>query len=228
MATMEAINNKIVTDLIFQSIGKKMRADQFCRTITMELAFAENCRGTSIYVLNNRGVFVQIGFFGDPVVPDEPFTQFDDNIFSQACRNKTIELGELETGEVTVFPIMNSNVPAGVLVCRATTVGVIGRLEAEFQEGIYQLLGVYLGQLGINLEDLVDAGDADPSRLTQRQRVILDMKVRGLTAAQIGEQLNLSESSIKQETRRIHQVLGTGSKHQLVTAAISLGLVRQA
>ena len=61
--------------------------------------------------------------------------------------------------------------------------------------------------------------------LTERQLEILGHISEGRTNAVIGKKLNLSESSIKQETVKIYRALGVGNREQAVLEARRSGLI---
>lgn len=64
-----------------------------------------------------------------------------------------------------------------------------------------------------------------PDQLTDRQLLILKQLVGPVTYAQIGRQLHVSESLVKQESGRIFRFLGVNSRRDAVNEAYAKGLL---
>jgi DNA-binding NarL/FixJ family response regulator len=63
------------------------------------------------------------------------------------------------------------------------------------------------------------------SKLSPREREVLDLLVDGLAIAQIARRLYISESTAKTHVANIYEKLGAGNRAQAVMAAVRLGLV---
>ena len=63
------------------------------------------------------------------------------------------------------------------------------------------------------------------SAITHRQLRVLDEMAIGKTNSQIARSLNLSESTIKQESGRIFKILGVNSRQRAVSLAKEMGLI---
>ena len=71
-----------------------------------------------------------------------------------------------------------------------------------------------------------DADDLEEiSAITQRQLRVLDEMAIGKTNGQIARSLNLSESTIKQESVRIFRILGVNTRQRAVSAGKEMGLI---
>jgi DNA-binding CsgD family transcriptional regulator len=64
-----------------------------------------------------------------------------------------------------------------------------------------------------------------PEQLTTRQIQIVQLIGASLTNGQIGKELSLSESTIRQETIKIYKAMGVSGRDEAVAAAKKLGLV---
>jgi DNA-binding NarL/FixJ family response regulator len=68
----------------------------------------------------------------------------------------------------------------------------------------------------------VNEASAGLDSLTSRQRDILDIVAEGLSNAEIGERLSVSESTIKQHLRSAYKVLGVRSRYEATTLLLNL------
>lgn len=76
---------------------------------------------------------------------------------------------------------------------------------------------------------LVDAmlrrTSAESTRLTDREHEVLLLLAEGLSSAQIGEKLYMSESTAKSHIARIYQKLGAANRAQALVTAMRIGLL---
>jgi len=70
----------------------------------------------------------------------------------------------------------------------------------------------------------LDATHASLARLTERQQTILKLLGQGLSSAEIGDRLGLSENTITFHRRRIRAILGLASEWELMRQAILVHL----
>ena len=63
------------------------------------------------------------------------------------------------------------------------------------------------------------------SRLSEREHDVLVLLADGLSAAEIGPRLHLSESTIKSHVARIYQKLGAANRAQALVTAMRIGLL---
>lgn len=79
-----------------------------------------------------------------------------------------------------------------------------------------------LGTLSIVADD---AGGVDDFGFTPRQRRVLQLVAEHMTNRQIGEHLEYSESTIRQDTIAIYRLLGVVGRRSAIDRARSLGLI---
>jgi DNA-binding CsgD family transcriptional regulator len=71
-----------------------------------------------------------------------------------------------------------------------------------------------------------DSSDLEEiSAITHRQLRVLDEMAIGKTNGQIARSLNMSESTIKQESGRVFKILGVNSRQRAVSVAKEMGLI---
>ena len=105
--------------------------------------------------------------------------------------------------------------------------------EVRLANGDLELIQLFAEQMAVN--ELTRAGsfgtllfrenDGKRSIISERQISILDQMAIGKTNFQIGRDLNLSESSIKQESVRIFKFLGARTRQEAVKVAKEIGII---
>ncbi len=66
---------------------------------------------------------------------------------------------------------------------------------------------------------------SESTRLSDREHEVLLLLADGLGAAQIGQQLYLSESTAKSHIAKIYQKLGAANRAQALVTAMRIGLL---
>ncbi len=69
------------------------------------------------------------------------------------------------------------------------------------------------------------AGESSSYALTDREQDVLRLVARGLTNKAIGFQLSISDRTVQGHLANIYEKLGTASRTEAVTRAVSLGLI---
>jgi DNA-binding NarL/FixJ family response regulator len=82
------------------------------------------------------------------------------------------------------------------------------------------------GTVRVHGPDLDAALTARLDGLTPRERVFLKLLARGMSNAEMGRELFLSETTVKSHVTRVLGKLGVGSRVQAVVVAYETGLVR--
>jgi DNA-binding CsgD family transcriptional regulator len=87
------------------------------------------------------------------------------------------------------------------------------------------LLAVYAQQTAIRVLLQEDAFQTPVTRLTPREREVLQWTAQGKSAWAVGEILKMSESTVLTHLRNVRAKMGVSSKHQAILRAVSLGLI---
>lgn len=106
----------------------------------------------------------------------------------------------------------------------ATADQLAGCIKAVWR-GEWGVPRAFMGMLAeAYLELAATTHRSDPIALTDRERNVLDLLVRGLSTAHIGQQLFLSESTVRADIRSLIHKLGVANRVQLVAEALRRGL----
>lgn len=87
------------------------------------------------------------------------------------------------------------------------------------------LLAVYGQQTALRVLLNEDAFQTPVTRLTPREREVLQWTAQGKSAWAVGEILKLSESTVLTHLRNIREKMGVSTKSQAVIRAVQLGLI---
>ena len=121
--------------------------------------------------------------------------------------------------------------PVSVRGAYMTVLGLCARKEVapspaliSFFETVGGLFAMQLSQLAqVQTPSEQDHVTNQYNLFTRRQRDIIRLVADGLTNLQIGNELGFSESTIRQETMRIYEILGAKGRSQAVQMFRSLG-----
>lgn len=127
-----------------------------------------------------------------------------------------------------VLPLVKSSIPVGVLLLvmdRKVDRSVVSEPVAQ----LFSQVGAFFMEVRPRHSPLArtngNGSSHSPERLTTRQIQIIQLIGAGLTNAQIGRDVALSESTIRQETIRIYKSLDVSGRDEAVKAARKMGLV---
>lgn len=115
------------------------------------------------------------------------------------------------------------DVPVGLLMC--TIEG--SESDHDLDNDLLHFLETVLSWVMDNSKSVLEGvGSSEPDRLSDRQLEVLRLMATGLTNYQIGRKLNLSESSVKQESMKIYRFFKVGNRTAAVHVARKSGLLQ--
>lgn len=127
-----------------------------------------------------------------------------------------------------LLPMIKSSVPVGVLLL-VLDKKVDRSLVSEPIAQLFSQVGAFFMEVRPRHSPAArtngNGNSQAPEQLTTRQVQIIQLMGAGLTNAQIGRDVALSESTIRQETIRIYKSLGVSGRDEAVKAAKKMGLV---
>jgi len=210
--------------------GNAATLEDACRSIVQADEFSGSLVGTQIHSLTRRGTFVSAAVFGMESHPEtETLWLFDEHPITAAAQSKqtVIEPHPTQDGyEIWAMPILKDTNVAGALssVAKSEKRDEIVAFSQEELLSISNLAYLFLSLSGMP-EIVKNADSVASGQLSSRQHEIVMMMAKGLTNAQIGNELILSESSIKQESVKIFKALGVENRRDAVRRARETGLI---
>ena len=190
--------------------------------------FAGKLFGAQIHSLSRRGHFVSVGLFGMESHPEtEQLWLFDDHPISQSAAKREVTIGPHPTEEgleIWSMPIVKDKTIAGSLSSVVKKSSGITPFNEQELTVVSNMAYLFLSLSGMP-EVVKDAESAANGELSKRQHEIVMMMGKGMTNAQIANELILSESSIKQESVKIFKSLGVENRRDAVRRARNSGLI---
>jgi DNA-binding CsgD family transcriptional regulator len=241
--------------LLLQSLNDSRAADDFCRALVHSVFKDGNAMGACIGEMTNQATLKIVGKYGYDVSmenKDDSISIWEIGAVTDAIRNgeplliqdrkeheerysKTLIAGIPGEGFLAI-PLMNGIEPEGglAIVFRDPLPDMIR--DPELLKLLELVGSVAIKSLWTQAPRKVaqqaPAGAtpttneiSDPQYLTHRQKRVLELICEGSTNHQIGRALNLSESSIKQETVKIFRKLGVPNRNEAGRLARELGIV---
>jgi len=216
-------------------------ASDFCRFITV-VAFREfGAKSSMLIRVEADSSLRTVGNYGT-TRPDESgpmrSTAQVRALKQSITHNRIIEMSDVkdESGRSDTFIAIPFNPRGSVLGALGLTFR--GNLNlSEIPEAEIELLRLLSELISVNsiprmrAEGLLsklyfDELEKDSvGSITHRQLRVLDEIALGKTNAQIAKELNVSESTIKQESVKIFRILGVSSRQRAVSVAKELGLI---
>ena len=208
--------------------GNATTLEDVCRSIVQADEYAGKLVGTQIHTLTRRGTFVSAAVFGLESHPEtESLWLFDEHPIAKAAQSKEIIIEphpSMDGFNIWSMPILRDKNVAGALSSVAMDGAEIEAFSEEELISIANLAYLFLSLSG--MPEIVKNADAAASgQLTKRQHEIVMFMAKGMTNAQIANELILSESSIKQESVKIFRALGVENRRDAVRRARETGLI---
>lgn len=231
---------RIQNDLQLQAVqaginllSKSTNAHDLCRRVAHADFMDGFCQGVSIYLLNGRSALVQVAEYGlsHDFGPNE-LTAWDENALSRAVRSRKVQSEVLDESTLFALPIQHDDVITGVFaftlskklptpVFSDETISMLSRLGGLFME----TKGLSLRTNGSSVASMIDDDSIDVQALTSRQIHIIKLISDGLTNAEIGKRVLLSESTVRQETIRIFRILKCHNRSEAIVKARANGII---
>ena len=202
--------------------------EQLCQRVVHEEITQGLISGAHLYSVNSSlDIELQVSYGKTTEQVQPVVSAWGASPLSKCIVGKKMQFEAGKEASHLAMPLAKSSVPVGAMLL------VMGPEMATppVSEPVAQLLsklGAFFLEVRPRLSVQTRAngnGHHTPQQLTTRQIQIVQLIGASLTNGQIGKELSLSESTIRQETIKIYKAMGVSGRDEAVTAAKKLGLV---
>jgi DNA-binding CsgD family transcriptional regulator len=235
---------------LLDAVSTSRSFDEFCKQLIQKSLRNYDAIGSVVFLVNLEGHINHIGASGIwQIGQDKPLHTSSKSIISDCVRkdspsryvskstllaNNPKENFEILGAESYLFLTLSNNpLTLGLLVIGFLSEKVSQFLDSEEQILICRATESFLSRMNpitprtsdTRIPSSLPKHEETPTVLTSRQMSIIALMAQGFTNSQIGRQLHLSESSIKQESVRIFRFLGVDNRRDAVEVSNSMNLV---
>lgn len=205
-------------------------AQDLCRKLVHSDLVCGIVRGAFIYHLNDRSNLIEAAGYGAPFI--EGVTEIssqDQNPASKSIQSKQQVFSHLDSpreSAVVALPFIKESIPTGACVLVLTEETKATPIPDEITPALGKLGAYFLETRGFASDPALSPKAREAiEELTTRQVTILSLMGDGLTNADIGHRVLLSESTVRQETIRIYRALAVTGRMEAVAKARAIGLL---
>jgi DNA-binding CsgD family transcriptional regulator len=203
--------------------------EQLCQRIVHEEITEGLISGAHLYsVDSNLDMELQVSYGKTTEQVQPVVSAWGDSPLSKCIVGKKMQFEAGKEASHLALPLAKSSVPVGAMLL------VMGPEMATppMSEPVAHLLsklGAFFVEVRPRLSLQARANGNGhhhkPEQLSTRQIQIVQLIGASLTNGQIGKELSLSESTIRQETIKIYKAMGVSGREEAVAAAKKMGLV---
>jgi DNA-binding CsgD family transcriptional regulator len=200
--------------------------DALCKSFVFSDVHQGHCHGVHLYSINtNSDLYKEAGYGQSHEVLTNKVSGWDDNTVAKAIRTKRPEFGTVKNKTLLAVPLLRHGIPNGCLVLVLSADLPQPQMPQSFFEVLSKALGFFVEvkpKSSVSVHKRISGG---PASLTARQVLILNLIQNGYSNNLIAKDLNLSESTIRQETIRIYKTLDVSGRADAVEKAQSAGVI---
>ena len=202
--------------------------EQLCQRIVHEEITEGLISGAHLYsVDSNLDMELQVSYGKTTDQVQPVVSAWGDSPLSKCIVGKKMQFEAGKEASHLALPLAKSSVPVGaMLLVMGPQMGTPPISEPVAH--LLSKLGAFFVEVRPRLSLQTRAngnGHHTPQQLSTRQIQIVQLIGAALTNGQIGKELSLSESTIRQETIKIYKSMGVSGRGEAVAAAKKLGLV---
>ena len=202
--------------------------EQLCQRIVHEEITQGLISGSHLYsVDSNLDMELQVSYGKTTDQVQPVVSAWGTSPLSKCIVGKKMQFEAGKEASHLALPLAKSSVPVGaMLLVMGPQMGTPPISEPVAH--LLSKLGAFFVEVRPRLSLQTRAngnGHHTPQQLTTRQIQIVQLIGASLTNGQIGRELSLSESTIRQETIKIYKAMGVSGRDEAVAAAKKLGLV---
>ena len=202
--------------------------EQLCQRIVHEEITEGLISGAHLYsVDSNLDMELQVSYGKTTEQVQPVVSAWGTSALSKCIVGKKMQFEAGKEASHLALPLAKSSVPVGaMLLVMGPQMGTPPISEPVAH--LLSKLGAFFVEVRPRLSLQTRAngnGHHTPQQLSTRQIQIVQLIGAALTNGQIGKELSLSESTIRQETIKIYKAMGVSGRDEAVAAAKKLGLV---
>jgi DNA-binding CsgD family transcriptional regulator len=204
-----------------------------CRRLTHSEYFKGMCRGVAIFWLDEKSSLMQVAVYG--AMPEDlpaQLSAWDDSFISAGLRARSVTYQVSEEITQACLPIEVAGVISGAMLFVLSPDFDPGYPNDDETKLLANLSGLFMDARGLKIAGTETSEKSRPEteeimvqELTTRQMKILNHVAEGLTNADIGREVLLSESSVRQETIRIFRILKCHTRSEAIVKSRALGII---
>jgi DNA-binding CsgD family transcriptional regulator len=203
--------------------------EQLCQRIIHEEITRGLISGAHLYsVDSNLDMDLQISYGKTTSLVQPVVSAWGTSPLSKCLVEKRMQYQPGKEAAHLALPLAKSSVPVGAMLL-VMAPEVAGPPLSEPVAHLLSKVGAFFVEVRPRHSPAARANGnghtQSPEQLTTRQIQIIQLIGAGLTNGQIGKDLALSESTIRQETIKIYKSLGVSGRDEAVKSAKKMGLV---
>lgn len=234
---------------LVSAVTNSESANAFCRNLVHTVFARFGANSAMICKINNAARLQTVGSYGveHEMLDGTLGSAFETSPISRAIKNLEAVVisslqGDMESlaqaaglspnNGALAMPLFNDGLVCGAVMLtfedQLNENPMVPELAESLQVASVHFLHRESQGLGGKSRRPSDAHDGPvPEELTDRQMLILGLLEQPITYSQIGRQLHVSESLVKQESGRIFRFLGVNSRRDAVQVATARELLRK-
>lgn len=200
--------------------------DALCQTLVFAEVSQGRCHGAHLYSINtNSDLFKETSYGQSHEILTNRISGWDDSMVARAMRTKKPEFVASVDKTLLSVPLLRHGIPNGCLALVLASDLKESPLSETAFEVLAKALGFFVEVKPKSGSVRLKGSSVGPSSLTARQVLILNLIQNGYTNNLIAKDVNLSESTIRQETIRIFKALEVSGRAEAVEKAKASGLI---
>lgn len=200
--------------------------ETLCQSFVFSEVHQGHCQGAHLYSINNNSDLYKEASYGQShEVLTNKVSGWDDSHVARAIRTKKPEFGAVKGKTLLALPLVRQEIPNGCLVLVLSANLQEPQIPQFVFEVISKALGFFVEVKPKSSASPSKRNSTGPTSLTARQVLILNLIQNGYSNNLMAKDLNLSESTIRQETIRIYKALDVSGRAEAVEKAQASGLI---
>lgn len=225
MKAMDEIPDEIwgpcsqMLDLILDSES----LEDLCENFVFADFLDSQCHGAFLFSVNHESDLILEAHYGQRHhLLEDKILGWDDHPVIHALRARKNNYGIFANKGVLAVPLINMKKPVACLVLLFDGSNEVNPMPDTLCKVLSKAAGFFFGVKPIQQKRRIRTVD---QQVSARQRSILKMIGERFTNAQIGRELNLSESTVRQETIKIYSLLNADGRVDAVDKARTHGWI---